>query len=184
MNKQCTKCKEIFDITLFCIDKTARGGRHPWCRSCRSRKRMEWYRTHKDMHHKSYNEWYARNQPEQRQRIRTWHSENKEWMRNYLREWNKNNPDKVREYGAVRDERLKGDFTVAEWREIKKFYKYTCLSCLRKEPEIKLSVDHVVPIVEGGKHTKSNIQPLCISCNSTKWRKTIDYRKEIYGQTI
>lgn len=184
VTKQCTKCKNTFEITLFCIDKTARGGRHPWCRSCRSKKRMEWFRSHKDMHHKSYNEWYARNQPEQRQRIRLWHKENREWMRNYIKEWKILNPDKVREYHAIRDERLVGDLTLDDWREIKEKYNYTCLSCKRIEPEILLTIDHVIPVVEGGLHTKANIQPLCRSCNSIKWRKTIDYRKENYGQAI
>lgn len=182
--KICTKCKVEFELNFFCVDRTTKDGRHPWCRKCRSSKRMEWFRGHKEVHHKSYNQWYARNQIEQRVRVRKWHKDNKEWMKRYFEEWRKNNPDKINEYHVARDERLKGDFTVAEWRQIKKQYNYTCLACGRKEPEIKLSADHVVPVSNGGKHTKTNIQPLCTSCNSIKWKRTVDYRGGQYATAI
>jgi hypothetical protein len=56
-------------------------------------------------------------------------------------------------------------------------YNHTCLCCGRQEPEIALTIDHVVPLSKGGAHDISNIQPLCGSCNTSKYNKTIDYRK-------
>jgi len=41
-------------------------------------------------------------------------------------------------------------FTAQEWAELKRRYNYTCLRCGRREPEIKLTADHVVPISKGG----------------------------------
>jgi len=55
-----------------------------------------------------------------------------------------------------------------EWKELKKKYNYTCLMCGKKEPEIKLSIDHIIPVSEGGTNWIENIQPLCRSCNSKK----------------
>jgi 5-methylcytosine-specific restriction endonuclease McrA len=43
-------------------------------------------------------------------------------------------------------------------------------------PEITL--DHIKPVSRGGKHTASNVQPLCKFCNSSKMTKTIDYRPD------
>ena len=61
-----------------------------------------------------------------------------------------------------------GKFTFQEWEQMKKDYNFTCPICKRKEPEIKLTRDHITPIVKGGIHSKENIQPLCISCNCRK----------------
>ncbi len=70
-----------------------------------------------------------------------------------------------------------GKFTIQEWDELKANYDHRCLRCNKQEPEIKLSVDHVVPISCGGSNSIDNIQPLCVPCNVSKNAKTIDYRK-------
>jgi 5-methylcytosine-specific restriction endonuclease McrA len=69
-----------------------------------------------------------------------------------------------------------GNITMNEWEEVKRKYNYTCLCCGRREPEIRLSLDHVVPLRHGGPNVISNVQPLCMPCNFSKRDKTIDYR--------
>lgn len=69
-----------------------------------------------------------------------------------------------------------GSFTAREWKKLCKHYNYTCLCCGRREPEIKLTADHVIPLSKGGTNFIDNIQPLCQSCNSSKYRSIIDYR--------
>ena len=69
-----------------------------------------------------------------------------------------------------------GSFTPQQWSDLKIQYNFTCLCCGRREPEIKLTADHVIPITRDGTSDISNIQPLCFSCNSTKHNKIIDYR--------
>jgi 5-methylcytosine-specific restriction endonuclease McrA len=68
-------------------------------------------------------------------------------------------------------------FTTAEWAELKRLYDYTCLCCLRREPEIRLVPDHIIPLGPPGTGIIENIQPLCDSCNKRKATKTTDYRQ-------
>lgn len=60
-----------------------------------------------------------------------------------------------------------------DFAKLCKHWGNVCLSCGKKE---NLSMDHVIPISKGGLDEISNIQPLCISCNSRKGTKTIDFR--------
>ena len=69
-----------------------------------------------------------------------------------------------------------GKLTIQEWKELKRKYNYTCLFCKRREPEIKLTIDHILPIIHNGSHSLENIQPLCFSCNAKKHTSMIDYR--------
>jgi 5-methylcytosine-specific restriction endonuclease McrA len=65
----------------------------------------------------------------------------------------------------------KGTFKKQEWEEMKKLYNYTCPCCDKKEPEIKLTIDHIIPLSKGGTNTIDNIQPLCLKCNCKKNNK-------------
>jgi len=64
-----------------------------------------------------------------------------------------------------------GSFTSEEWEHLKAEYNYTCPLCGLKEPEIILTIDHIVPLSRKGSNFIENIQPLCRSCNSKKHTK-------------
>ncbi len=46
--------------------------------------------------------------------------------------------------------------------------KNQCQSCGQTTTETKLSVDHIIPLATGGSNDMSNLQTLCLSCNSKK----------------
>lgn len=62
------------------------------------------------------------------------------------------------------------DLTAEQWEEIKKSQDYRCAICGKVKP---LARDHIHPLSKGGAFTKSNIQGLCKSCNSSKSNKII-----------
>ena len=65
------------------------------------------------------------------------------------------------------------EYTDAEWQSLCEKYDNKCLCC---GEFVKLTPDHVVPLVCGGTNDISNIQPLCLSCNARKRDRIIDYR--------
>ena len=68
-----------------------------------------------------------------------------------------------------------GCHSFSEWETLKAQYNWTCPCCLKKEPEINLTEDHIIPIKKGGSDNIENIQPLCRSCNSIKHTNIIKY---------
>lgn len=56
-----------------------------------------------------------------------------------------------------------------------------CRYCRKRFPARELTMDHVVPIVRGGRSVKSNLVPCCKSCNGqkkyllpTEWQAYLD----------
>lgn len=107
------------------------------------------------------------------------------WQGGISGQWLKQHPERAVVYKNVRRGRLGGggSFTAKEWELLKLEYNNMCLCCKRFEPEIKLTVDHVIPISKGGSTDIGNIQPLCGSCNSQKYTSTFDFRSIINVDT-
>jgi len=106
--------------------------------------------------------------------------------KNYKRlkgiEWRKNNKDLMSFYANKRrilKKEAGGFHTLKEWEMLKKQYNYTCLCCNKSEPEIKITIDHIIPISKRGSDDIENIQLLCRSCNSSKGIKILDLRREV-----
>ena len=68
-----------------------------------------------------------------------------------------------------------GSHTWGEWENLKTQYNWTCPCCKKREPKIKLTEDHIIPLSKGGSDNIENIQPLCRSCNCKKHTKIIKY---------
>ena len=46
--------------------------------------------------------------------------------------------------------------------------KGLCHWCLRRFPAAELSMDHIVPVIRGGKSSRGNVVPSCKECNNKK----------------
>lgn len=43
LEKQCSKCKRVLPVEMFCKKTYSKDGLDHWCRSCHSQKRTRWY---------------------------------------------------------------------------------------------------------------------------------------------
>jgi len=159
ITKKCTKCgveKQLSEFKKWSAQ----------CKKCEYLRIAEWKRNNKDKVKK-----WARGD---RKGDKIYRETHKEQYREYRQAWNKTligkiakKLDKYRRRGAV------GKFTKSEWQDLCDRYGNRCLSCGEQK---ELTVDHVVSLKDGGSNTIDNLQPLCLSCNSRKGAKFIDYR--------
>ena len=66
--------------------------------------------------------------------------------------------------------------TVKLRMHIKERDNFTCCQCgnsIKKEPNLLLEVDHIIPIVKGGLTKEDNLQTLCWKCNRSKGTKLV-----------
>ena len=70
-----------------------------------------------------------------------------------------------------------GSHTKKEWDDLILKTGNICVCCHKNGKEVKLTVDHIIPISKGGSDYIENIQPLCMGCNNRKKTKNINYLK-------
>lgn len=182
--KTCTKCKKPKPLSEF----GNRGGKqshllNSWCKPCKSGQNSSRLRDryHNEEGFKERLTDYRKENPDIIKAVKQReYQKNKDRYIKAAKEYAKNNPALIsqikRRYKAKRKLwELNGSFTQDEWEVLCEFYENKCLSCGRAD--VKLTVDHVVPLSKGGSNMIDNIQPLCGSCNSSKNTKTIDYRR-------
>ena len=101
-------------------------------------------------------------------------TKNLKYYQDFLKKWKKRNRGKCNVYNQkyrIRKYEADGSFTPQEWETLKAQYNWTCPHCGKREPEIKLTIDHIIPLSRGGSNNIENIQPLCGICNSKKGNK-------------
>jgi hypothetical protein len=75
---------------------------------------------------------------------------------------------------------LISDLTKEEWKLTLSYFNNSCSYCSITEYECwdkyhkHLAQEHVIPLINGGHFTKSNIIPSCPSCNASKGTKSLD----------
>lgn len=59
------------------------------------------------------------------------------------------------------------DLRKSQWWK-RQLARGSCYYCGRKVPPAELTLDHIVPLIRGGKSVRGNIVPACKECNSRK----------------
>lgn len=141
---------------------------------------LRYYYKNAQQAYKRLVDWRKNNPEKRREQAEKWRLANPEKSKEADRRYLASHPEKALEKNRRRRALIKGNggvITAQEWEALKEFYDYSCLCCRRQEPDIELTLDHVIPLKLGGINAISNAQPLCRACNASKGaRRTTDYR--------
>lgn len=207
--RKCSKCGVDKNPSEFFKDSRGRGGLRSSCKQCDAQRGREHYLRNRDKRLAWQKKYYQANQEKAIEYARQWRKDNpdkcreyhrvyaerypeKERKRHFLksrryalenpearklasRKWSSRNKEKVALKNAERRAKAK-EFLVTE-KDIAKIRSSSCLNCGTSD---SISIDHVVPLARGGKHSVGNLQPLCKPCNSSKGAKLMtEWRRDM-----
>lgn len=153
--------------------------RHQQNKEYENQRQRAWYQANHERALVTGKAWRQENSKHHNALRQSWRLRNIERFRANLRNWRNAVPGRISAQHSKRRAykvQAGGSYDAIEWENLKAKYAYTCLCCGRREPDIKLTADHVMPVSKGGTSFIENIQPLCKSCNSSKGTRIIDYR--------
>lgn len=162
--KICPSCKIKKAVKFFGTNPGTKDGLRNECKNCRNIKMREKYKNDSNFRKK------------QSVRFAAMYLKNKEKILTRNKKWATKNSDKKL---AIRHRRLarfhgqfEFDLPVDFIQILKKKQNNKCAYCLRKN--IKLTVEHVLPLSRGAKHCIDNVILACTGCNYSKNAKTIE----------
>lgn len=171
VNKKCSKCLEVKEITLFVKDKRLKSGYASLCKCCKSRQDLE-YKVKTEEKRKIKNkEYYEKHKKEIYQKTQAYQKARPEQTREYKYNWEKRNRSYRNEaYAKYRAQKKNAAIAYELYKEeIKQIYK----DCPKG-----WCVDHIVPLTNKdvcGLHVPWNLQYLTKEENSRKgnrlWQK-------------
>jgi 5-methylcytosine-specific restriction endonuclease McrA len=175
----CPRCKTSKDESMFFKDKSRKSGYKSWCKVCSTEKRKAWVEQNKETL-RAYDRARRKTVEQKRkrnERRREIHALDPSKTRDRTNRWNSLNPDRIKEYHHNRyvKEKSRVGNLPRGWRAaLINLAENKCMKCGFEET---LTVDHVVPVSNGGLHCISNMQILCKSCNCSKRNfSSDDYR--------
>lgn len=181
--KRCTVCKASKSQSCFYrIDRTS-PNLTARCKDCLRRIQRQYVVEHREEEKARKKKWEHAHRERLNAERRARYAQNPQPFRERTLRWRKAHPEQHLEICRHDNKRRRarkmnagGSISLLEWNKLKAQYAYQCLACGKREPEITLTMDHVIPLVKGGRHEITNVQPLCRSCNSHKKTNSTDFR--------
>jgi 5-methylcytosine-specific restriction endonuclease McrA len=168
----CTVCEERQPINNFDIDKNASAGRRSHCKACRSERMRKWYEDNQERQLARHHERIARDPDRIREQDSQRYRRHREKRIELATEAVHIRRQRVQQFPQDRG------ITTASLREL---YGDNCMYCGvemifvvskgRKYIRNKATIEHVLPISQGGAHDWDNCRLCCWRCNLRKNKK-------------
>lgn len=126
--------------------------------------------------------WKRENREKVRAHRRAWRESNPGASNSSVKAWRSKHPEQCRAYSQARRSRLKGGET-EQFTDLEIFERdeWICGIChhpidplLRHPNPDSVSLDHIVPVSDGGAHTRANTQASHLLCNMIKGNRGCD----------
>jgi 5-methylcytosine-specific restriction endonuclease McrA len=168
--QKCSACGEVKPLTEFYKASRRWNGVDSRCKLCATRIASQWGKDNAERLNAGARERWKRVSAEKRARRRAdsrrYYARNAEALREAGRRYQAENPEYKRMAEQRRRARKMGNgvFDIIP-KDFARLLRGPCAAC---GSDVEISLDHVVPIARGGRHSVGNLQPLCKSCNSSK----------------
>ena len=176
---KCNKCKNVLHISKFNKHKNGKYGTRKTCKECEHKYKKEYREKNKDKISEIKKEEYKKNKEIYKMRSRKRYNENKDKdeYKKYKKEYRENNPEKI--FNQNNKRRLKEEsqgngITKEQWLEMMEFFNWTCAysgEYIGGKGNKKRTIDHIVPLDNGGEHDIWNLVPMYKNYNSSKITK-------------
>jgi len=173
--KTCKDCQIDKPLSDYYADKSGKDGYRSNCKICLKEKLKTNYISKRSVKLKIQANWYANNSDKAKKYAKQWRKNNPDKTKKYHQDYIEANPDKERirsrEKSLRRRTKLKGNgiFTIIN-KDLLKLLSQPCCKCGNTNNQ---TLDHIIPISRGGRHSVGNLQTLCLFCNVSKGTKTI-----------
>jgi len=168
--KICSVCHEHKPKTEFHKNKNTKDGLTVTCKPCAISRSSRWQKENPERVTEVQKMIYRKNPKKtkisSKKRNKTYYQKHTDAQKQRTKEYRQRHPERHREQQARRRSRKKqaGIYLILE-KELKALLSRCCVNCGTNE---NITLDHIVPISRGGRHSVGNLQPLCLSCNSKK----------------
>ena len=178
----CTICNKKKPISEYY--KRGNGGFYAECKECQLKKQNEYHWNNRDKILERKRAYNARVKEKYKTYFKDYYKDNKQKIINRVNRWKKDNPEKfniqritTEQRRRARKRKLENNFSKNDWEICKDYFRDNngVLRCAYCGKELKRATqEHFIPISKGGNYIKSNILPVCLSCNSSKKDKDFE----------
>ena len=193
--KQCSKCGEILHVSRFYKVKNGKYGVEGACKECRNKHNKKYREEHKEEIKKQNKEYREEHKEEIREYNKKWFENNPKKMKEYQKKYYENHKEERREYSKrhkknnphivfnqqnkrrSKEENQGRGVTKEQWYEMMEFFDWKCAYSGEKMENNKTpngrTVDHIIPLDDGGENEPWNCIPMKKGYNTSKYTNNI-----------
>lgn len=179
--KKCSTCgRWLVANTVNFYKGNCKYGLKSQCKNCVEKYKKKYRKENKERVHQYNIDYYQKNK-EHKEYRKKYYEEHKQYYKDYKKKYYQTAQGQIVSFNAYnrrkqREEILGNGITPDQWLEMMNFFDWKCAYSGESvsENDGNRTIDHIVPLVKGGKHEIWNCVPMTRKLNSSKNDKNIE----------